>query len=238
MSTGTVPADDQLAEPPGRATTGPSRPVFWKRPWIIPLALVVLGFLVYQLSPFRELNEAKAPIPPHDGFPLYWPLLLTHMFFGTVTMVLVVFQLWPWMRTNHPKFHRASGRIYVVSAVICGICGLAIVRFAPVVGQIGVSVATISWVAVTVTAFVRARQRKFAKHRRLMLYSFAILMNNVWGVVLANILFAVPGLDMLYIFEAVRWVGFVVNMYLVQWWIYRTENRADIRRWRRAEATA
>ncbi|GAB3473526.1 DUF2306 domain-containing protein [Amycolatopsis cihanbeyliensis] len=233
---------DAVAATGGRATgptNRPTRPVWWRRPWIIPLALVVLAFLVYQLSPFRELNEETAPLPPHDGFPLYFPLLLIHMFFGTVAMITVVLQLWPWLRANHPRVHRISGRFYVVSALIGGCTGLVIVPFAPVVGQVGVSMATITWMAVTTMAFIRARQRQFAKHRRLMLYSFAIVMNNVWGVILGRIgLSMTDVIDINYVQETVRWVGWVGNLMLVQWWIYRTEDRRKALRRRNSEAVS
>ncbi|WP_208544415.1 DUF2306 domain-containing protein [Saccharomonospora piscinae] len=220
------------------ASSGTS-PVWWRRPWIIPLALVVLGFLFFQLSPFRELNEATAPIPPHDGFPAYFPILLTHMFFGTIAMITVVLQLWPWLRRNHPKVHRVSGRFYVVSTLISGCLGLIIVPFAPIVGQIGVSMATITWMAVTTMAFVRARQGQFVKHRRLMLYSFAIVMNNVWGLLLGRIGFTMLDvIDLLYIQEGVRWLGWVGNLMLVQWWIYRTEDRQRARTVRNPEVVA
>ncbi|WP_024875091.1 DUF2306 domain-containing protein [Saccharomonospora piscinae] len=229
---------DTGESPVDPASSGTS-PVWWRRPWIIPLALVVLGFLFFQLSPFRELNEATAPIPPHDGFPAYFPILLTHMFFGTVAMITVVLQLWPWLRRNHPKVHRISGRFYVVSTLISGCLGLIIVPFAPIVGQIGVSMATITWMAVTTMAFVRARQGQFVKHRRLMLYSFAIVMNNVWGLLLGRIGFTMLDvIDLLYIQEGVRWLGWVGNLMLVQWWIYRTEDRQRARTVRHPEVVA
>jgi uncharacterized membrane protein len=234
-----IDVDTATVERTGGPAGRPDRPVWWRRPWIVPLALVVLAFLVYQLSPFRELDEQTAPIPPHDGFPLYFPILLGHMFFGTITMITVVLQLWPRLRIEHPRVHRISGRVYVVSAVIAGCAGLVIVPFAPVVGQIGVSLATITWIAVTVAGFVRARQGHFDRHRRLMLYSFAIVMNNVWGVILGRIGFSmIDVIDVNYIAEGVRWLGWIGNLMLVQWWIYRTEDRPEVRRLRKARAAS
>ncbi|WNV84555.1 DUF2306 domain-containing protein [Umezawaea sp. Da 62-37] len=228
-----------VGERTGDPVDRPTRVVWWRRPWIVPLALVVLAFLVYQLSPFRELEDAKAPLPPHDGFPAYFPILLAHMFFGTITMVTVVLQLWPWLRLNHPRVHRISGRFYVVSAVIAGCAGLVLVPFAPVVGQIGVSLATVTWIAVTVMGLIRARQGHFDRHRRLMLYSFAIVMNNVWGVILGRIGFSmIEFIDFNYIAEGVRWLGWIGNLMLVQWWIYRTENRPEVRRLRKSRVAS
>ncbi|MER7012743.1 DUF2306 domain-containing protein [Saccharopolyspora sp. NPDC000359] len=219
------------------ATGAPGRPVWWRRPWIIPLALVVAAYLVYQLSPFRHLDESTAPLPPHDGFPLYFPILLVHMFFATVSMITVVLQVWPWLRIKHPRAHRISGRCYVVAVLIAGVTGLIIVPFAPIPGQVGVIAATVTWMAVTAMAFVRARQRQFVRHRRLMLYSFAIVMNNVWGVILGRVgLSMTDVIDIQYVQEGVRWLGWVGNLMLVQWWIYRTGDRRRATRRTTSEA--
>jgi Predicted membrane protein (DUF2306) len=214
---------------PTGAVLTEQRPKWYRRPWVIPLALVVLGFLLYQLSPFRELNEATAPLPPHEGYARYWPSLLAHMFFGTIAMITVVLQLWPKLRRDHPKVHRISGRFYIVSTLISGALALSILNFAPPVGRIGIGFATLTWMAVTVMAFIRVRQGRYAAHRRLMLYSFAIVMNNVWGVIIvkSGLEFISDPSQMVYLLEAARWCGWVVNLMLVQWWLNRTEKRPE-----------
>lgn len=199
---------------------------WWRRPWMIPLVLVVAGYLVYQVSPFAGLDEGTAPTPPHQGFPAYYPLLMVHILCGILAMTTVCLQVWPWLRLHHPAVHRASGRVYVVAALIGGVIGLILVRFAPPVGQIGVSMATLTWMATTLTGYVQARRRKYVLHRRFMLYSFAVVMNNVWGVLIVYTGMHVSAkIDFNYLIEAARWVGWVGNLMLVQWWLYRTAGR-------------
>src|SRR5690606_128977 len=201
-------------------------PSWWRRPWIIPLALVVAGFLVFQLTPFARagLDESLAPIPPHDGFPMYYPLLWAHMIFGTAAMVTVVLQVWPAMRIRRPAVHRWSGRIYVVSALVSGVIGLVLVRFAPPVGQIGVVSATVLWIATTAAGYVLVRRGRYALHRRFMLYSFALVMNNVWGVIIVNV-GLINQVDILYLIEAARWLGWVGNLMLVRGWLSHPAGR-------------
>ncbi|GAA3071524.1 DUF2306 domain-containing protein [Streptosporangium carneum] len=219
-----APRDDGPVKQAQAVTTG-APPRWWRRPWIIPLVLVVAGFLIFQLSPFAGVAESQAPIPPHDGFPLYYPLLIAHMALGTVAMIAVCLQVWPWLRLRHPAVHRVSGRLYVLGALPGAVIGLVIMPFAPPVGQIGVSMATILWFATTLAGFVAARRRRYALHRRYMLYSFALVMNNVWGIVIVNTGLAVGDISINYLLEAARWVGWVVNLMLVQWWLYRTAGR-------------
>ncbi len=194
---------------------------------MIPLWLITAAFLYFQINPFVGVPESQAPIPEHDGFPAYYPLLITHMALGTVAMLTVCLQVWPWLRRRHPVLHRVSGRIYVVACVITGICGLIIVPFAPVVGQVGVTMVTILWVVFTLIAFRAVRRRRYVQHRRFMLYSFALVMNNVWGLAIVNVALALGFTgDFAYLMEASRWVGWVVNLMAVQWWLYYTARRS------------
>ncbi|GIH75466.1 DUF2306 domain-containing protein [Planobispora longispora] len=208
------------------APAGPpsARVQWWRRPWIAPLALIVVAYLIFQIRPY--VPESTAPLPDHQGFPLYYPLLVVHMIGGTLAMLTVILQVWPRIRVHHPTVHRISGRVYVVSALVSAVIGLIIVRFAPPVGQIGVVCATLLWFAFTLTGFVWARRRDWERHRRFMLYSFAIVMNNVWGVLIVNTIFAFGiQIDFNYLLEGARWIGWVANLMIVQWWLYRTAGR-------------
>jgi uncharacterized membrane protein YozB (DUF420 family) len=199
---------------------------FWRRPWIIPLWAVTAAFLWLQAGPFVGTPEAEAPIPPHDGFAAYYPLLITHIALGTVAMVTCCLQVWPWLRRRHPAVHRVSGRIYVPATVISGVIALIILPFAPVVGQVGAFMSTSLWIITTLVGFWAVRTGRYALHRRFMLYSFALVMNNVWGLTMARIIFGFEfDIDFVYLGEAARWVGWVVNLMLVQWFLYRTMDR-------------
>ncbi|WP_433241414.1 DUF2306 domain-containing protein [Streptosporangium sp. CA-135522] len=212
------------------ASAARTAPRWWRRPWIIPLALLVTAFLAFQATRFAGLNESEAPIPRHDGFPLYYPLLIGHMAFGAVAMVTVCFQAWPWLRRNHPAVHRVSGRVYVLSTLPCGVIGLVIVGFAPPTGRVGVAVGTVLWLATTVMGFWMARGRRYDLHRRFMLYSFAILMNIIAALLVVIVGLSLPfgiGVDVLV--EVARW-SWVAGIVLVDWHLYRHSRRLLRRR--------
>ncbi|OKK14332.1 hypothetical protein AMK16_30985 [Streptomyces sp. CB00455] len=197
---------------------------WWRRPWIAPLFVVSTGYIAFTALPY--LDRETAPLMPHDGFTLYYPALITHIAFATVALLTSILQIWPWLRRRHPAAHRWGGRVYVLTTVVAGLLGLVIVPFAPPVGRLGVGIATTLWLAFSVMGFVRIRQRRYAEHRRLMLYAFAMVMNNLWGT---TILMVVQTLrvqvDPNVFLEAARWTGWVANLLAVQWWLNRTAGR-------------
>lgn len=220
--------DDRLApEPPpepapARTTSKP----FWRRPWILPLAAVVIIYLYLQIEPVVGTPEAQLPLPPHDNFPLYYPFLITHMAGGTLAMCTMVLQVWPWLRRKYPKVHRVSGRLYLTGSFVAGFAGLVVVWWAMPIGKVGSLSMLIFWIVTSAIALRAARQRNFAKHRRFMLYSFAVAANNPWAffTYLAIAKLQIP-LDMVYFMEGARWVPWVGNLILVQWWLYHTARR-------------
>jgi hypothetical protein len=220
---------DQPDEPARPATTAvkpKATKKFWQRPWIIPLWIVTGLFLYFQAGPFVGTPETEALIPPHDGFPAYYPLLITHIVGGTIAMITANFQVWPWLRRRFPAVHRWSGRAYVVSTVVGAVCGLIILRFAPVVGQLGAFMSTTLWLITALVGYWAVRTNRYVLHRRFMLYSFALVMNNVWGLTAAKII--IEGgfnIDFTYLGEGARWIGWVVDLMLVQWFLYKTAKK-------------
>lgn len=212
---------------PERART-PARPgkPFWQRPWVVPLAIAVLVFLYLASKPFIGVPEDQTPLPPHDNFPLYYPLLIIHMIGGTVAMLTMCLQVWPWLRQHHPKVHRVSGRIYLLATLVSGVLGLVVVWWAPKSGKVGALCLLIFWLVTSAAAYRAVRRGDIAKHRQYMLYSFAVAASNMWASLALVVIqgFEIP-LDIVYYQEAARWIPWVGNVMLVQWWLYRTARR-------------
>jgi uncharacterized membrane protein YozB (DUF420 family) len=203
-----------------------------KRGWhrqlfVLPLWAAIIYYLYYQVTPFLGKPEDELPIPAHDGFPLYYPALIVHMAAGTVALLAVCLQLWPWLRKTYPGVHRWAGRAYVFGGAIPGgTAGLTIVWFAPPNGKLGIIIATLIWMSTAVTAWVWARKKRFDLHRRFMLYSFAAVMNPVVGVYIF-LTWKELGitLDFVYLIEAARWLSWIGPLMIVQWWLYHTTKR-------------
>jgi len=62
-------------------------------------------------------------MPAHRG---YYPLLVSHIFLGSLVLLAACLQVWPWLRRSHPAVHRWSGRVYVVAALAASLCVMII----------------------------------------------------------------------------------------------------------------
>ena len=228
-------ADDPGRPEPDRAasldpTPGGRRP-WWRRPWMLPLVLVAAAFLSITLPKYLTFDPARTPVRLDPHFRWHYPLLLGHVTFGTIALVTVCLQIWPWLRERHPAAHRRIGRVYVFGGALpTGILALSIMPFSQ--GPAGNAVAAILWLTTTVTGYRMARQGREAEHRRWMIYSFALTLQIVWGRVMFVVLPLIPGVSLAephtlgVIFETASWIGFLINLLAAQAWLEWTARKA------------
>jgi len=217
---------------------------WWRRPWIAPLFGVVMIFIAFSLPPYLTGDPAASRVPQPAGFAAHYPMLVAHVTFGTVALVAVCLQIWPWFRTRYPAAHRRVGRIYVFGGVLPGaLVALpigAMSPFGPVARVSNVLLASL-WLVCTFVGYRMARHRRYVEHRRWMIRSFAltasIITNRIWaGVVylaLAPELHTTFGgsehLLQTTAASLATWLGWVVLLLFAEWWLERdvTTRRAS-----------
>jgi uncharacterized membrane protein YozB (DUF420 family) len=189
--------------------------------------LIAFAFLVVFVPPYLTLDPSKSRLPLRADVALHYPLLVAHVVFGTIAMATVPFQVWTKLRQKHPRFHRINGRVHVWAGVVpSGLLALAITPFAQ--GPAGNAIGGILWLAATLAGFRAARQRRFADHRKWMIYSFALCMQIIEGRIMVLTLPLVPGYDpasLTLVLETASWIGVLLNLIAAQWWLDRTSRR-------------
>ena len=230
-----------VAEPSGR----PPRTTARRRQlrWFVPLALVCVAFVTFSLPPYLTFDPSQSRLPgTRDGFPLYYPLLVTHIFFGSVALLAGCLQVWPWFRRHYPAAHRLIGRVYLFGGVLPA--GIAVLGVAPLsstgfVSQVGNTFLALLWLPITIAGYRMARQRRFAEHREWMIRSFAlttsIVVNRLWAILLVVVLS--PQVDTTFggdqdamitaAANASVWLSWVVNLLVAEWWLQRGRARAQ-----------
>ncbi|NUW32467.1 DUF2306 domain-containing protein [Nonomuraea sp. SMC257] len=234
---GPAPGEEGAEASPARRKAGPSR----RRQlgWVVPLLIVMLGFVVYSLPPYLTFDPAQSRVDVSDSPAFFYPLLVAHIIFGTVALLTGCFQVWPWFRRSHPKAHRWMGRAYF----FCGVfpAGITVLGVAPFGhtgfgGNTGNTMLGLVWLITGFAGWRMARQRRFPEHRRWMIRSFALTTSIVASRLWAGVLLAVqlPRLDSAYggdqqamiaaVGSAGVWLSWVVNLLLAEWWLEYTDH--------------
>ncbi|MBB6121158.1 DUF2306 domain-containing protein [Nocardiopsis algeriensis] len=235
------PAESDSAAPPSRPRRETPPPRWWQRPWIAPLALFSTVFLLYALPPYLGLDPAQARLPLPDEPTWYYPVMVLHIFSGAVLTVLVVLQVWPWLRTRHPAVHRWSGRVYVLAGIpLMGVPALLISPFSSTgpSTQVSNTLWAVLWLSFTVLGYMKARKRRFPEHRAWMLRSFALVFGIALNrVVLVVLLMAMlPQADSAFggdahalgvaLAPASSFLSWVLPLLFTEWWLqYRRPRR-------------
>ncbi|BCJ45390.1 hypothetical protein GCM10010168_86590 [Actinoplanes ianthinogenes] len=214
---------------------------WWRRPWIVPLAAIVVIFVAFSIPPYLSFDPARSrvPQPPSLGVAHFW-LLVPHVLFGSVALGTAVFQIWPWFRQRYPVAHRRIGRLYVFGGVLPGgLCALTIGAFTPFgpVTRASDVLLALLWLGTTVAGWRAARRRRFGEHRRWMIRSFAltasIISNRIWGAIFAIAL--LPRLDTTFhgderllswvVSAGAAWLGWTIPLLVAEWWLDRDRTR-------------
>ncbi|WP_410669912.1 DUF2306 domain-containing protein [Amycolatopsis sp. cmx-4-68] len=204
-----------------------------------PLALVVAAFLAYSVPPYLTFDPAQSRVPAPPGFAAHYGFLVAHILFGTIAIVGVILQIWPWLRRTHPVAHRRIGRVYVFAgalpaAVMAGVIG-SVSPFGPVIAAIDV-VAAALWLGFTIAGWRAIRQRRYADHRKWMIRSFAMTMHTLMTRALSPLGFLVvmPRVDdkteLILDAATVSGVLSILTLLLLsQWWLDRKPKPASAR---------
>jgi predicted membrane protein DUF2306 len=238
-----VDAPSTLASPPASPRRSPGGRPRRRRHyvWLGLLVVAATTFLIARLPSYLGLDPSRSLVPIRPDYPPHYALLVGHIFFGSVALVTGFLQVWPWLRSRHPRVHRWTGRAYLFLG--CFPSGVLVLGVAPIstagfVGAVGNTVLALLWLGTSFAGYRAARRRQFAQHRAWMLRSvaltYSIVANRVWMFAL---LFAFsPWVDTVFggneealarqTAEAAIWLSWLVNLLFVEWVLLRRPARA------------
>jgi uncharacterized membrane protein len=199
------------------------------RKWLAPaLAVIVVAFLAFSLPPYFT-GGTRVPAT----FGLHYPLLVGHVMFASVAIAAAVAQIWPRLRARRPALHRRVGRVYVYTAIPAALCAMAIgvaTPFGPFLAVSNVFLASL-WLWFTINGYLAARRRRYAEHRRHMVYSatlaLSIITNRIWTPILFVALHPLQdsifgGSEEHFLWFAAglgAWLGWTIPLLAVQRWL-------------------
>lgn len=100
----------------------------------------------------------------------------THYIPGLLFAVVMPLQLWSRFRNRYRRLHRILGRVALVCGGVLGVTALASLLDKPPAWQVFTAVLTLLFFFCGTRAFVTARRRQIAEHRRWAVRTFALGM--------------------------------------------------------------
>ena len=138
--------------------------VFW---------LAFFGFFFYKLIPkYTYLTDSSLD---HWGTKSTFDnsVFAIHIFAGVVVYCAAILQFTPSIRNNYISFHRATGKLYILSSLLC-ITSLYVMlpRTGCTACMQSQFTVTSLWLLFIILAYYFIKQRKIKLHQRMMISSF------------------------------------------------------------------
>lgn len=138
------------------------------------------------------------------------------------------------LRQWSPKLHRVLGYVYAVDVIfITGPAGLLMGIYANggLTSKVAFVTLAILWIVITVMAVKRAKEGDYDAHRDFMIRSFALTLSALtlrawkWGI--NNSVDDLPPMD---VYRVVAWLGWVPNLLVAEFIIWRYKYQAKQKR--------
>ena len=150
-----------------------------------------------------------------------------HIVLGGLALLIGWVQFNRKLRIRNSKVHRTIGKIYVISVLISGICGLYIALYATggMVSILGFFILGVVWLSTTILGFNAIRKGNIKLHEKCMIYSYAACFGavtlRIWLPIFTDLMGGfIPA------YRIVAWLAWVPNM-VVAFFIVRNANKTS-----------
>ncbi len=202
-----------------------------KKTWWISFFVIYCCFFYLMLQITLQYIPIKTDVAFLRIKQNYTPLLhyrilfFTHVFSSIFVLFAGLSQFSNVFLKKFPSWHRKLGWLYVcVVVALAGPCGFGIGIYANggLSSRIAFCLLAFLWIVFTVIAVYYAIKKQFVKHKQWMWRSFALTLSAItlraWKFILVALFHPKP-MD---VYQIVAWLGWVLNLVLVECWIFYT----------------
>ncbi|MCH4824401.1 DUF2306 domain-containing protein [Gramella lutea] len=149
-----------------------------------------------------------------------------HIILGGVALLIGWTQFSSRLRRKHIKVHRTIGKLYLLSVLISGLCGIYIAQYATggITNVIGFTLSALVWLSTSILAFKAIRAGKIQLHKEFMIYSYSVCFSAVTLRIWLPLLIFLTG-DFISAYLIVGWLSWVPNLIVAYFIILRERNK-------------
>jgi uncharacterized membrane protein len=194
-------------------------------PALIGLAMAIRRILVLTrvMSAFNPPGMANSAPAFDDSLDRHPIITLIHILPGALFMVLGPLQFLPGVRHRHTRFHRLSGRIFIIAAYIVGVSALYIPLVVRPIGGLNEAAATTLFAIIFLVSLTKAWwyivHRQTGLHREWMIRAFSIGLAVGTIRPIVALFFVFSGLPPQAFFGTAFWIGFTLQLLAAEIWI-------------------
>ena len=158
--------------------------------------------------------------------PSYLTIFYIHVYSSIFTLFFGIVQFVKITNQQVKRIHRLIGKFYFyITVFLAAPSGIYIGFYAngELIAQSAFVILGILWWIFTVIAIIKIKQKNINSHRNFMLRSYALAVSaltlRAWKVILVYLFHPAP-MD---VYQIIAWLGFVPNLLLVEYYIYKTK---------------
>ena len=198
------------------AATRSTIPRFWLGIWAV-IGLAAAWFLYDSV-----IYVASRDPQPGATFLNRQLWYLAHMAIATPILVVAPIQFLAGIRKSRPEVHRWLGRGFLTSSIVAGVLAIWLGATIQYQGsRVPLAIFGALWILFSVAAWICARKRDFANHRKFVIRSFAIGLAFIWvrilGALDEQLFFFIDNQD---VADATQeFLSFVIPLLVVEAWL-------------------
>jgi predicted membrane protein DUF2306 len=180
---------------------------------------------VYALLPPGGIEDARAV---EEWFAAHATLTWAHIIPGSVFIALAPLQFARGLRERHPRFHRWSGRLLLLTALPTGLTGILLQLRSPYGGALALSSILVAgglFLGAAIIAYQAIRRGDRERHREWMIRMLAVGLGVGTVRLIAAPLLLLTGQRPLELMGVAFWLGFALPVAAGEWWIRATRRQ-------------
>lgn len=193
-------------------------------------AMVLLAVQISVDSTLRYIVGSQPAPEPILANSFLRPFLVLHVIGAMAALLIGPLQFVAPIRRRWPRFHKATGRLYVLGCALGAPTGfvLAFGTSAGPVAGVPFAISAILWSAFTWLGVRAILAGRVEDHRNWMLRSYAVVAGAITlRLMLPAALFS--GFEFYPAYQLISWLNWTTNLALVEYWIRRKRALASVR---------